>query len=64
MCILQLKFLWQYKPEEARLCGRQVEEKSQQKKQDEGPEAEGRMVVCKLTGKMFSKQGISVIIQR
>ena len=64
MCILQLKFLWQYKPEEARLCGRQVEEKSQQKKQDEGPEAEGRMVVCKLTGKTFSKQGIWVIIQR
>lgn len=40
MCILQLK-LWQYKPEDASLCGRRVEGKSLQAEQNEGQEAEG-----------------------
>lgn len=41
MCILQLKLWWQYKPEDASLCGRQVEGKSLQAEQKEGREAEG-----------------------
>ena len=35
-----------------------VEEKNQQKKQNEWPEVEGETVIWKLTGKRFSKQGV------
>ena len=41
MCVLQLKLWWQYKPEDASLCGRRVEGEGLQAKQNEGRGAEG-----------------------